>query len=181
MPFNHDNMIGVRLAVDLVDLHATGPWEAPAVFPVLRRSFVTVSEEGELDDATMGLLSDWALQLRRAFAADGRDERADRINDLLAEGVRIVRLASHDSLPPHLHFADAESELVQRIKALTAGGLAIFAVEAEAERLGICARPGCDRVFADTSKNGRRAYCTAACGNAHAVQRYRRRRETLGT
>lgn len=180
MPFNHDNMIGVRLSEDLVGLEWEGPWAAETVFAILSRSFVTVTQAGELDVETLARLRAWTLRLRRVFGAGGPAERADRINDLLVEGVRVVRLATHDGLPPHLHFADAESELVQRVKALTAGGLAIFAVEAEAERMGVCARPGCERVYADTSKNGRRAYCTATCGNAHAVQRYRERRVAGG-
>ncbi|GAB3391483.1 CGNR zinc finger domain-containing protein [Humibacter soli] len=179
MPFNHDNMIGVRLAEDLVNLEWEGRWDAASVFPVLRGAFVTMTDIRQLDEDAMRRLRAWAGHLRRPFAADGPHERADRINELLSEGVRIIRLATHDGLPPHLHFADAESELVQRIKALTAGGLAIFAVEAEAERMGVCARPGCERVFADTSKNGRRAYCTSVCGNTHAVLRYRERKAAI--
>ncbi len=180
MPFNHDNMIGVRLAEDLVNLEGEGRWEPTAVCALLREAFVRSVTVAQLDPGTMDALREWAGGLRAAFASADADERADRINLLLADGVRLVRLATHDGLPPHLHFADAESDLVQRIKALTAGGLAIFAVEAEAQRMAVCARPGCDRVFADTSKNGRRAYCSATCGNAHAVQRYRERRAGRG-
>jgi len=175
MPFNHDNMIGVRLAEDLVNLAWEGPWDAASLLRVLRSGFVTVSGTGQLDDDTIERLREWTTRVRRAFAAGSAGERADRLNELLTDGVRLIQLASHDDLPPHLHFADSEAELLQRIKALTAGGLAIFAVEAEAQRMGVCARPGCERVFADTSKNGRRAYCSAVCGNAHAVQRYRAR------
>ncbi|MFP3712434.1 CGNR zinc finger domain-containing protein [Puerhibacterium sp. TATVAM-FAB25] len=165
-------MIGVRLAEDLVNLQATGPWEAGAVTEALRRTPIRFDR---LDDATLGDLHAWARRLRGVFAADDVEQRAQRINALLAHGVQLVQLATHDGLPPHLHFAGQESSLVQRVRAMTAGGIAIFAVEAEAGRMGVCARPGCLRVFADTSKNGRRAYCSATCGNSHAVQRYRER------
>lgn len=47
--------------------------------------------------------------------------------------------------------------------------------EAAGGRLGACAKDGWSRVFADTSRGGRRAYCSARCGNADAVQRYRHR------
>ena len=82
---------------------------------------------------------------------------------------------THDGLPPHLHFAFSDDDLLSRVQAFTAGSLAIFTVEAEGLRLGACARAGCDRVFADTSRNGRRAYCSARCGNTDAVHRYRNR------
>lgn len=33
--------------------------------------------------------------------------------------------------------------------------------------------PGCRSVFVDTSRNGRRRYCSARCGNYDAVARHR--------
>jgi len=168
-------MIGVRLAAALVDLAVDGPWGPEAVRPLLRASFVHDVDGDALSPAVLDGLASWTRSLRAVFEAPGPLDRADRINDLLDAGVRRVRLAVHDDLPPHLHFADTEDDLVQRVRALTAGGLAIFAVEAEAGRLGVCARPGCAHVYVDTSKNGRRAYCTATCGNTHAVQRRRAR------
>jgi len=69
---------------------------------------------------------------------------------------------------------------VERVRALTAGGLAIFITEAAGGRLGTCARDGCPKVFADTSRGGRRAYCSARCGNAEAVMRYRERGHYAG-
>ncbi|WP_327493897.1 CGNR zinc finger domain-containing protein [Dietzia psychralcaliphila] len=63
--------------------------------------------------------------------------------------------------------------MVERVRAITAGGLAIFAVESEGGRLGACLRSGCPEVFVDTSRNGGRRYCTARCGNHDAVQRHR--------
>lgn len=170
-------MIGVRLAEDLVNLAADGPWDARTLCPLLRRSFVRSVDLEALDAGTLNRLNNWAQKLRAIFDSDSVLDRTEHINKILNDGVRSVRLAVHDDLPPHLHFANAEDELVQRIKALTAGGLAIFAVEAEAGRMGVCGRPGCGRVYADTSKNGRRAYCTATCGNTHAVQRYRKRQQ----
>ncbi|MFC9352058.1 CGNR zinc finger domain-containing protein [Arthrobacter sp. NPDC057013] len=39
----------------------------------------------------------------------------------------------------------------------------------------VCGWRDCNRVFADTSRGGNRAYCSARCGNADAVRRYRGR------
>jgi predicted RNA-binding Zn ribbon-like protein len=114
--------------------------------------------------------------LRTVFEATSVESRTARTNALLDDGVRRVQLAIHDDLPPHLHFAHADIDPAQRVMALTAGGLATFLAEAGGGRIGVCARPGCERAYVDTSKNGRRAYCSATCGNTHAVQRYRERR-----
>ena len=84
----------------------------------------------------------------------------------------------HDGLSPHLHFASDDDPLVSRVKAVTASGLAIFAVGASGQRLGVCARAGCSTVFYDTSRNGTRTYCTARCGNHEAVRRHRGGRVT---
>ncbi|MFD0622270.1 CGNR zinc finger domain-containing protein [Streptomyces sanglieri] len=46
---------------------------------------------------------------------------------------------------------------------------------ADAGRLGRCARHTCDLAFVDTSRNGRRAYCSVRCANNGAVARHRER------
>ncbi|WP_256987277.1 CGNR zinc finger domain-containing protein [Rhodococcoides fascians] len=58
---------------------------------------------------------------------------------------------------------------------MTAGGLALFTVEAGGLRLGECSAHRCNLVFVDTSRNGRRAYCSTRCANGDAVARHRRR------
>jgi predicted RNA-binding Zn ribbon-like protein len=173
MPFNHDNMIGVHLAEDLVNLDVDGQWTHDAVAATLTRylvRFVDVDLDVELAE-----LQEWTGRLRTVFAAAGTAERCEVINELLAVGVRQVHLATHDDFPPHLHFVRDEHRLTERVQAATIGGIAVFAVEARVGRMGICSRPGCENAYVDTSRNGRRAYCTAICGNTHAVQRYRER------
>ncbi|MGO4807404.1 CGNR zinc finger domain-containing protein [Arthrobacter sp. 2MCAF15] len=172
MPFNHDNMIGVHLAEELVNLDVDGSWTSDTVAATLARSLVRIVD---LDDELAGL-RDWTRCLRGVFAATNTDARCELINELLAVGVHQVHLATHDGFPPHLHFARDEHRLTERVQAATIGGLAFFAVEASVGRMGICSRPGCEHAYVDTSRNGRRAYCSAICGNAHAVQRYRGRK-----
>ncbi|MDR6558264.1 putative RNA-binding Zn ribbon-like protein [Arthrobacter pascens] len=172
MQFNHDNMIGVHLAEELVNLDVDGPWTRDAVAATLTRFLVRIVE---LDDE-LAELRDWTRRLRAVFAATDTAARCEVINELLAVGVRQVHLAMHDDFPPHLHFARDEHRLTERVQAATIGGLAIFAVEARVGRMGLCSRPGCEHAYVDTSRNGRRAYCSAICGNGDAVQRYRERK-----
>lgn len=172
MQFNHDNMHGVRLAESLVNMLADGPWDGGALQHLLashlfRSPQVTAASQDELRA--------WAVRLHTVFAAADQEDRCAAVNALLAEGVRRVFLTTHDGMLPHLHFADAGETLVERVRAVTAGGLAIFMTEAAGERLGVCAWRDCNRVFADTSRGGNRAYCSARCGNADAVRRYRGR------
>jgi predicted RNA-binding Zn ribbon-like protein len=172
MQFNHDNMHGVRLAESLVNMLADATWDSAALQDLLtshlfRAPRVTPANQDELRE--------WAVRLQTVFAAGDQEVRCSAVNALLAGGVRRVFLTTHDGMLPHLHFADASETLVERVRAVTAGGLAIFMTEAAGERLGVCALPDCGRVFADTSRGGNRAYCSARCGNAGAVQRYRGR------
>lgn len=173
MQFNHDNMNGVRLAEELVNMLDTDYWEMGALEELLARFFV---RQAELDAAAEQGLRSWAGMLRSVFTAESEDVRCAVVNTLLDQGVRRVFLTAHDGMLPHMHFADPQDSVVERVWGMTAGGLAIFITEAGGARLGACARAGCRRVFADTSRGGRRAYCSARCGNTDAVHRYRDRR-----
>jgi predicted RNA-binding Zn ribbon-like protein len=43
-------------------------------------------------------------------------------------------------------------------------------------RLRACSRAGCGTVFIDTSRNGRRHFCSVRCANQVNVANHRRRR-----
>ncbi|GAA5119647.1 CGNR zinc finger domain-containing protein [Pseudonocardia adelaidensis] len=62
---------------------------------------------------------------------------------------------------------------MHRIKAYTAGGLAHPLCE-DPGRIGRCDR--CGTVFVDTSRNGRRRFCSARCANSTHVADHRKRR-----
>lgn len=176
MQFNHDNMNGVWLAEELVNMLEGDAWGAPVLEDLLKRYLFRQAGLTEVDGQE---LREWAIRLRSVFDAPDDDVRCAAINALLEQGVRRVFLTSHDGLLPHMHFADTGDTVVERVRAMTAGGLAIFIVEAGGARLGACARAGCRQVFADTSRSGRRTYCSVRCGNADAVHRYRDRRNAL--
>jgi predicted RNA-binding Zn ribbon-like protein len=169
--FRHDNMTGVQLAADLVNLHS-GDWSVANVETVLHDHDI---RRVEVDSAVATSLRRWSARLRTVFVASTVAERCQAVNALLVDGTGRVYLTTHDDLGPHRHFAPDDDDLVGRVMAVTAGGLAIFTVEAEGNRLGACSRSGCPLVFVDTSRTGRRAYCSARCGNTDAVQRHRAR------
>ena len=176
MQFNHDNMNGVWLAEELANMLDTDTWGIPALEALLKRYLFRQAELGPVAERE---LRDWVTRLRSVFGAPDDSACCAAVNALLEQGVRRVFLTTHDGMLPHMHFADTGDSVVERVRAMTAGGLAIFVVEAGGGRLGTCARTECRQVFADVSRGGRRAYCSARCGNIDAVHRYRDRRNTL--
>jgi predicted RNA-binding Zn ribbon-like protein len=168
--FDHHNMTGVHLAVALVNLEE--PWDQAKLEQVLLEHWM---ERVYLDAGICDELRELAGRLRLVFKAATAGARCEAVNALFTAHGGTAFLTTHDGLAPHLHFASSDDDLVSRVQAFTAGSLAIFTVEAEGLRLGSCARTGCETVFADTSRNGRRTYCSSRCGNSDAVQRHRRR------
>ncbi|AVP68967.1 CGNR zinc finger domain-containing protein [Rhodococcus hoagii] len=175
MQFNHDNMTGALLAADLVNLQREDRWTIPGVEAVLDNHTIRWPD---VDERTSTALRRWAFRLREVFVAQNEELRCQAVNALLVDGVGSVYLTTHGGRRPHLHFTPDGDDLVGRVMAVTAGGLAFFTVEAAGGRLGECDRAGCNRVFVDTSRNGRRAYCSARCGNTDAVRRHRSRGHT---
>lgn len=169
MQFNHDNMTGPLLAADLATL-ATHRWGAAAASETLAQHGI---RRPTLTQQAADALFQWSVRLREPFVVGTVDGRCESINALMREGTTRTYLTTHDGLRPHLHFTPEDDDVVARVKAVTAGGLAIFTVESEGTRLGACRRGGCPVVFVDTSRSGRRAYCSTRCGNYVAVQRHR--------
>ena len=173
MQFTHDNMTGVTLAADLVNAVAGEPDDPhAAVTDVLLTHEI---RRPDLLDEQLQALRAWSGLLQDVFTATSIDERTQAANTLLTLGTARAYLTTHDGWSPHLHFTGEDEDVVARVKAVTAGGVAIFLVESGGERLGVCARSRCERVFVDTSRNGRREYCSARCGNTAAVTRHRQR------
>jgi len=120
-----------------------------------------------------------AADLRAVFAAVASgdvDDAAHRLNAMLAAtGARPV-LARHDGEPWHLHFHAAdEMSPVADWAAGCATRLAIVLDGELQDRLGVCTAPHCDRVYADTSRNGSRRFCSTACQNRVKAAAFRER------
>lgn len=170
MHFNPYGGVAAQIAVDLVN---TGPL-APEPLAELLRGHGYKPLPG-VTAAQADALNHWASRLRPAF-----DDRAplgatiDLLNELLADAAAKPYISQHDGRPPHLHFSDERSDVVIRVSAYTASGVAHVLCE-DPERLGTCHRDGCDVVFVDTSRNGRRRFCSTRCSNRVHVADHRRR------
>jgi predicted RNA-binding Zn ribbon-like protein len=125
-------------------------------------------------------LSALASHLRVVFARVDRDDMdgaAAQINALLtASGARPV-LARHDGQTWHLHYHPIEAGLALSWTAICATGLATALDSEYADRLGVCSADSCDRVFVDTSRNGTRRFCSAACQNRIKAAAFRQRQQ----
>lgn len=126
-------------------------------------------------DAIEPALWAWTRRLRTVFDVTSDAEAAAAINALLVD-VRIEpHLTDHDGAGWHLHYTPPEAGLVDRIRATTAFALAMLVSEYGVARHGRCAAEGCAKVFADTSRNAARRYCSSACANRSAVAAHRAR------
>ena len=166
MAYSHENQVGAELAAALVNATEGQNLEA------LLRDF-SIREPGLDAKAEQGLHA-WACELRPAFAAQTVDERCTAINALLDIAAGTISLTTHDGSRPHLHLFPEGDDVLSRVKAVTAGGLALFIAWSGGERIGSCARESCVKAFVDNSKAGRQRYCSARCGNTDAVARHRR-------
>lgn len=78
-----------------------------------------------------------------------------------------------------LHFHGADDTIAIGWAAGCASGLALAIGSDLAGRLGVCAAPACDRVYVDTSKNGRRRFCSTRCQSRVKAAAHRSRRASV--
>jgi predicted RNA-binding Zn ribbon-like protein len=121
-------------------------------------------------------LAEWAGRLRTVFdAAATVDAAAAAVNALLADVAIAPHLSGHDGQRWHLHYSPPSADVIDRVRSTTAFALATLVSEYGVDRHGCCAATGCRRVFADTSRNAARRYCSSACANRSAVAAHRAR------
>jgi CGNR zinc finger len=118
----------------------------------------------------------WAGRLAEVFAATEVPVTAALLNELLADAEITPHLTAHNGQPWHLHYSRPEATVLARVRATTAFAVAMLVSEYGMDRHGVCAAAGCARVYADTSRNASRRYCSAACANRSAVAAHRARR-----
>lgn len=169
---------GVGTAVALVnaataDATADAAASATELAELLRDFRFLVDEP--LDEATAGQLRDWARQLRAVFTAADQPAAIAALNTAMGP-IPIHPHISDHGLGPHLHYGPPGAGLLDRVRANTAMGLAFTICGYGAERLGVCKREGCARVYADISRGPRRTYCGKSCLNRETVAAYRARR-----
>ncbi len=122
----------------------------------------------------------WTRRLRQVFATDPVADKARLADALLVAADCRPRLVSHGPDQPfHFHYAPVQTGLAARIRALTAAGLAHVIDAGAGARLRVCDRAGCEVAFIDTSRNGRRHFCSVRCANQVNVANHRQRQRAL--
>lgn len=135
-----------------------------------------------VSEAAADHLAGIAARMRRVFEAAHAgeiDAAAAEVNALLRETRTRPQLDRYDG-GWHLHFHGADDTLANGWAAGCAAGLALALGSDLAGRLGVCAAPGCDRVFADASRNGRRRFCSPQCLSRVKAAAHRARRTGVG-
>ncbi|MFE6664825.1 CGNR zinc finger domain-containing protein [Streptomyces sp. NPDC057697] len=122
-------------------------------------------------DRTQDLLDAWEM----AVDADDEHERAELLNRMLAAAAAYPRLTDHAGDGWHLHYRDDDRPLGPLLSALISVGTALHLTGRGMHRLRRCAVSECTTIFADTSRTGRRRYCSPRCANRDAVRRHRAR------
>lgn len=161
-------------AVDLVNAvtaDAPDASEGPDLAGLLDFHGYTVDETG-IDEP----LRAWARRLRTVFDASGPVACAAAVNALLADVELAPHLSDHAGNGWHLHYSPPEAPVLDRVRTTTAFALALLVAEHGTDRHGHCAAVGCRRVFADTTRNAARRFCSPACANRYAVAAHRARR-----
>lgn len=169
MKQNHYGRLGAVLSADLINLSEMG---ASGIQNLLEAHEI---RRPKIVDADVEDFRRWRDQLALVFCARDSAEQCSAVNDLLVEATIRPWVTTHDGLQPHFHFVPDSADVLSRVKAVTAGGLAFVLCWEGGARLGRCMRSECSRAYVDTSRNGRRRYCSARCGNTEAVMRHRSR------
>jgi predicted RNA-binding Zn ribbon-like protein len=176
-----DFRFGGRLSLDLVWTLAQRSWapaELLATPQALGRWLVTAGLLDQTPGVPAGLL-DQARVLREAIyrAASARSTQTPPATDDIAV---INQQARQPPLTPQLaadgHITRAATEPAAAALATVAWDAIDLLGNADPSRLRECARPGCSLLFLDTSRPGRRQWCSMAkCGSAVNSSRYRTR------
>ncbi len=124
-------------------------------------------------------LAAWAPRLRAVLedVEAGRvDDACAALNAVLRDAGAVPTLSRHDGEPWHLHFHRPDAGFAAGWAAGMATALATVVGSSSLDRLGVCRADACDRVYADTSRNGTRRFCSTACQNRVKAAAFRARR-----
>ncbi|GLZ38063.1 CGNR zinc finger domain-containing protein [Actinokineospora sp. NBRC 105648] len=120
---------------------------------------------------TQAMLNAW----ESVVDATTEHERARLLNHMLGESAAHPRLTDHGDAGWHLHYRDHGVPLGSVLCAIISVGTALHLTGRGIHRLRRCAVTDCDTIFADTTRTGRKRYCTHQCANRDAVRRHRTR------
>ena len=184
-------LLGGRLSIDFANslpASAYSSWEelldfllmAGIISPERSAQLLTLAQaERQSADVLLSKADRLRTSLREAFAAMVRREAVsldwvEPINDLL----RITE--GHDELVPdhgkwRFEFVARHDGLDWLLAAIARSAAEIIA-EGPQARVRLCSNPACGLFFYDSSRTGRRRWCSMArCGNRHKVAVFARR------
>ncbi|MFC6881983.1 MULTISPECIES: CGNR zinc finger domain-containing protein [Actinomadura] len=169
---------GVAAAVALVNAvtSADGDDSEEALRAILRDNEY-FWQQFEPSDA--GALREWGRTLRSFFESTDLAEAAALLNDLMLAIPMHPHIANHEPHGVHMHYAPPSARLPDRIRASTLMKLSELVCQHGLSRTGVCAADGCDRVYADVSRAGRRRFCSESCANRTNVAAFRARRRAV--
>jgi predicted RNA-binding Zn ribbon-like protein len=170
MQFNTYTVAGAHIGAWLVNHPAAEATDLAAVLCSydVHEPLVTADEALEVRP--------WAARLREIFETASVAGKAELTDALLVAADCRPRLVSHGAGRPfHFHYAPVQTGLAARVRALTAAGLGHMIDGGAGARLRVCSRAGCGIAFIDTSRNGRRHFCSVRCANQVNVANHRRR------
>lgn len=119
-------------------------------------------------------LLEWARDMDSVFGDASVEDKVRLTNELLVRSASQPHISQHNGKTPHLHFAPDDCDTITAVQAFTASGIALV-VCGDPTRLGRCAATTCDIVFVDTSRNGRRRFCSTTCATRIYVADHRTR------
>lgn len=172
--FNHYGGSAAQLATALINLcrEPGGRQDLVRLRAVLHEHGIV---SGPLSAEQGAELAEWADQLRPVYGETDQERQIHIVNVLLERGASRPFVSRHGGRAPHLHYFPEDPDAVTRVRAQTAAGLAHVVCEAGGGRLGRCDRDDCETVFLDTSRNGRRRFCSLRCANRVRVADHRAR------
>jgi hypothetical protein len=177
--FTHDVEHALLSVVDLIntDPVAGGEELLPDISSLTE--FVEehlISGVGRLTRNDLEAIHAVRASLRSVFDAEGPEDAAALLNEILGTFTVTPRLTNHDSYDWHIHYFAPGADLAEHL--VVDGGMALaFVITAgEHERLQSCDAPDCNRVLVDLSRNRSKRYCDSrTCGNRLHVAAYRER------
>jgi hypothetical protein len=174
MHFNPYGGLAAELAAALVnvDRAVVRQGTAVAVVDELFRTYTPTA--GRVTEAEAEQIVAWADCLSPAFGEPDLDRLVDVVNGLLRDSASRPYISRHDGKAPHLHYAREDDDPVTRTKAFTAVGVAQVLC-LDPVRLGRCDNGRCETVYVDTSRNGRRRFCSTRCATRVHVADHRSR------
>ncbi|MFI0352740.1 CGNR zinc finger domain-containing protein [Actinomadura sp. 9N407] len=166
---------GVAAAVALVNaVTSEGGDDSDDALRTLLRECGFFWHQFEPDQAAA--FREWGGTLRPFFEATDLETAVSLLNELLLRIPMHPHLADHDDpVGLHMHYAPPSADLAHRFRATTLMNLSELVCRHGLSRTGVCAAEDCDRVYADTSRAGRRRFCSEACANRTNVAAFRAR------